>query len=79
VLAGRASFERVELRWMPLGTIAGVVAAVLAVLTLYVGVREHGQTEALLIEYANVAPAAGPGVVSRLKSIEEIGRLAGQD
>jgi hypothetical protein len=80
IAAGLVPPDRPVRQFLSLGVTATVLAAVVAVVTLYVGVRELSQPgviydrDAASVESVyQVAPAAGP---SKLMSVEDISRLA---
>lgn len=80
IAAGLVSPDRPGRRFVSLGIVATVLAAVVGLMTLYLGVRELTQPGAVYDRNADpaesvyqVSPAAGP---SKLMSIEDMRRLA---
>lgn len=81
-IAGLTMPERMERRLVSLGMIAAVLAAMVALMLLYVGVRELTQQGVAkpaydgALELGNVVPQAGS---TGLMSVEDIRQLAEQD
>jgi len=80
VAAGLVPPDRPARKFVSLGVVAVVLAAVVGIMTLYVGVRELTQPSAVYDRDGEpqenlyqVAPAAGP---SKLMSIDDMRRMA---